>query len=148
MSAARAVKGSLHVVTHLAARRSLPVKPAGPIVPLAMKLSAAILALGLLTAAPSFASVRCGSKIIVEGSTRSEVAAKCGEPDEVVTQHSVFRRPVIWTRGRPYFIGQDYIEIPVESWVYNFGPNKLMQRLRFEDGVVVQIETLGYGYNK
>jgi hypothetical protein len=111
-------------------------------------INAVILALGLLVAAPSFASVRCGTKIITEGTTRSEVAAKCGEPDEVVTHQSVFRRPVVWTRGRPYFVGQDFIEIPVESWVYNFGPNKLMQRIRFEDGVVVQIETLGYGYNK
>jgi hypothetical protein len=34
----------------------------------------------------------------------------------------------------------------VEVWIYNFGPNKLMQRIRFEDGVVVRIESLGYGY--
>ena len=111
-------------------------------------LPAVIPVLGLLVAAPSFASVRCGTKIINEGSTRSEVAAKCGEPDEVITHQSVFRRPVVWTNGRPYFVGQDFIEIPVESWIYNFGPNKLMQRIRFEDGIVVEITTLGYGYNK
>src|SRR4051812_30663572 len=114
----------------------------------AMKRGAAILGLALLFTGPSFASMRCGTKLIGEGSTRSEVAAKCGEPDEVVTQRSVFRRPVIWNHGRPYFIGESYIEVPVESWVYNFGPNKLMRRVRFEDGVVVEIETLGYGYNK
>jgi hypothetical protein len=114
-----------------------------------MKRGAAILLLGLLTAAPAFATtIRCGTKIISEGLTRSEVAAKCGEPTEVVTQHSVFRRPVIWSNGRPFFVGQDFIEIPVESWVYNFGPNKLMGRIRFEDGIVVEVETLGYGYNK
>jgi hypothetical protein len=113
-----------------------------------MKRATAIVMLGLLTASPAFATLRCGSKIISEGDYRSEVAAKCGEPAEVITERSVFRRPVIWTRGRPYFIGQDYIEVPVESWVYNFGPNKLMQRIRFEDGVVVEIETLGYGYNR
>jgi hypothetical protein len=110
---------------------------------------ALVLALGLLAAAPAFPdTMRCGTRIIAEGITRSEVAAKCGEPDEVVTMRSVFRRPVIWTSGRPYFIGEDYIEVPVESWVYNFGPNKLMRRVRFEGGIVTEIATMGYGYIK
>jgi hypothetical protein len=34
----------------------------------------------------------------------------------------------------------------VEYWTYNLGPNKLMRRLRLEDGVVTEIETLGHGY--
>src|SRR5690242_5745423 len=113
-----------------------------------MKRALCILGLGLLAAAsPSFAAIRCGTKLVSEGATRSEVAAKCGEPTEVLTMKSVFRRPVIWTGGRPYFVGEDFIEIPVESWVYNLGPNKLMRRLRFEGGVLTEIESLGYGYN-
>jgi hypothetical protein len=126
--------------------RSLPVKQNGPIFR-DMKRAALILAFGLLATSPAFA-FRCGTKIVSEGDTRSKVAAICGEPDDVVNQRSVFRRPVIWTRGRPYYIGEDFIEIPVESWIYNLGPNKLMQRVRFEGGVVVEIESLGYGYNK
>jgi hypothetical protein len=106
-----------------------------------------VLGLAVLTASPSFAAIRCGTKLVSEGDTRSEVAAKCGEPTEVVTEKSVFRRPVIWSGGRPYFIGEDSIEIQVEAWVYNLGPNKLMRRLRFESGVLVEIESLGYGYN-
>jgi hypothetical protein len=113
-----------------------------------MKLHAAIIVLGLLAASPAFATMRCGTKLIDEGASRSEVAAKCGEPDDVVTLKSVFRRPVIWSYGRPYYIGEDFIEIPVESWIYNFGPNKLMRRVIFEGGFVTEIETLGYGYNK
>ena len=109
----------------------------------------AVLWLGvcLLAASPTFAALRCGTKLVSEGDTRSEVAAKCGEPTEVVTQKSVFRRPVIWSNGRPYFIGEDVIEVPVEAWIYNLGPNKLMRRLRFEGGVLTEIESLGYGYN-
>jgi len=113
-----------------------------------MKRGAVIVVLGLLAASPAFASMRCGSKIIDEGVTRSEVAAKCGEPSEVVNLRSVFRRPVVWTNGRPYFVGEDFIEVPIEAWIYNFGPNKLMRRVVFEAGVVVDIETLGYGYIK
>ena len=106
-----------------------------------------LLGLAVLAASPAFAAIRCGTKLVSEGDTRSEVAAKCGEPTEVVTEKSVFRRPVIWSRGRPYYIGEDSIEIQVEAWVYNLGPNKLMRRLRFEGGVLVEIESLGYGYN-
>jgi len=113
-----------------------------------MKHGAAIVVLGLLATSPAFASMRCGSKIIDEGVTRSEVAAKCGEPAEVVTLRSVFRRPVVWTNGRPFFVGENFIEVPIEAWIYNFGPNKLMRRVVFEAGFVVEIETLGYGYNK
>jgi hypothetical protein len=112
-----------------------------------MKRAIAVLILGLMAGSPAFASLRCGSKLVTEGDTSSEVAAKCGEPADVVKMSSVFRRPVLWVYGRPQYIGEDYIEIPVEAWVYNFGPNKFMRRLRFENGVVAEIETLGYGYN-
>jgi hypothetical protein len=128
-------------------RCSLPVK-ADRLKVGNMKRVAFIVVLGLLaTASPAFAFT-CGTRLVSEGDTRDQVLAKCGEPADVITQRSVFHRPVIWTGGRPYFIGSDYIEIPVESWIYNLGPNKLMRRVRFEAGVVVEIETLGYGYNK
>ena len=107
----------------------------------------AIVVLGFLTCSPAFA-FRCGTKLVSEGDTRAEVRAKCGEPSDVVSLASVFRRPAIWDYGRPYYIGESAIEIPVESWVYNLGPNKLMRRLRFEGGIVTEIETLGYGYNE
>ena len=43
-----------------------------------MKGAAAIVVLGMLAASPAFATMRCGTKLITEGVTRSEVAAKCG----------------------------------------------------------------------
>ena len=111
-----------------------------------MKRAAAVVVLGLLACSPAFA-FRCGNKLVSKGDSRTEVAAKCGEPTEVSTQRSIYRRPVIWSHGRPYYVGQDFIEIPVESWVYNLGPHKFMRRVIFEDGMVADIETLGYGFN-
>jgi hypothetical protein len=107
-----------------------------------------ILALGLTLAAASPAyAFRCGSHLIVEGATRSEVAAKCGDPTEINRRSAILRRPTVWVGGRPYLAGGDtVIEIPVEIWIYNLGPSKLMRKLRFEDGVLVDIDTLGYGY--
>ena len=113
-----------------------------------MQRAIAILALCLLAGSPAFAALRCGTRLVSEGDTRSEVAHKCGEPTEIVAEKSIFRRPAIWADGQPYFIGNDYMEIEVESWIYNFGPNKFMRKLRFEGGRLADIETLGYGYNK
>ena len=38
-------------------------------------------------------------------------------------------------------------EVVVTEYVYNFGPRKLMRRLVFEGGVLVSIESIGYGYH-
>jgi hypothetical protein len=92
-------------------------------------------------------SLRCGTKLVTEGNARLDVLAKCGEATEV--QHrSVWRQPIVWIHGRPMRVGSDLVEIPVEIWTYNLGPNKFMRRVIFEDGLVVKIETLDYGYLK
>jgi hypothetical protein len=110
------------------------------------RLLSAALIVATFVAAPAHA-FRCGTHLVHEGDTRAAVAAKCGDPTDV-ERRSVWRRPVVWYHGRPYHIGSDSIEVPVESWIYNLGPNKLMRRVRFEDGIVTEIETLGYGYHE
>jgi hypothetical protein len=99
-------------------------------------------------AAPAQADgMRCGSRVIRTGDARSEVRAFCGEPADVQTR-TILRRPYYDARGRPVYLGEGLVEIPVETWTYNFGPNKLMRRVRFVDGVVDEVETLGYGYHE
>jgi Protein of unknown function (DUF2845) len=87
----------------------------------------------------------CGTRVITTGMQAAEVGAACGEPAEV-THDAILRRQTIWRQGRPW-TSHDPVEVPVERWLYNFGPNRLMCRLRFDDGVLVEITTLGYGYN-
>lgn len=88
---------------------------------------------------------RCGTRLVVDGTVRSQVRAWCGEPTDVV-EKTILRPPLVWRYGRPYYLGNGVIEVTVETWTYNLGPSKLMRRIRFEDGEVVDIETLGYGY--
>ena len=122
---------------------SSPHRPARPA---AMATALLSFAAAFAAAAPARADgFRCGTKLVVEGTTRGEVVARCGEPTDV-ERRSILRRPVLWRHGRPYFLSDDPVEVPVETWTYNLGPNKLMRRLRLEDGVVVEIDTLGYGY--
>jgi hypothetical protein len=104
----------------------------------------------LVTAAAGTAqadALRCGNKLVTEGDARAEVSNKCGEPTDV--DHStVMVQPTTWVHGRPVVAGNGLIEVVVETWLYNLGPHQFMRRVRFQDGRVIGIETLGYGYIK
>lgn len=109
----------------------------------------ALLACGALLGAASARAdgFSCGNRVVTDGMEASEVRAVCGEPAQITTK-SILRRPVVWRHGRPYYAGEGYVDVRVEIWLYNFGTTRLMRRLRFEDGVLQDVETLGYGYNE
>jgi Protein of unknown function (DUF2845) len=123
-----------------------------------MKILALIACFPLSAGAQSF---RCGEKLVSEGTTQAEVAARCGQP-AYIEHRAIYGEsgaaggpPPVKPIGGPApgypsavppgTATRSATEIPVEVWTYNFGPNRLMQRIRFENGVVVQIESLGYG---
>jgi hypothetical protein len=91
-------------------------------------------------------AMRCGSRLVSEGETRAAVLSKCGEPADVQTR-TILRRPYFDFHGRLVYFGDGWVEVPVELWTYNFGPYKLMRRVRFIDGIVDEIETLSHGYH-
>ncbi len=110
-----------------------------------MLIAATLFAMGATL--PAHADgMRCGGRLIRDGDARAEVRAFCGEPADVQTR-TILRRPFYNVSGRIVYFGDGLVEIPVETWTYNFGPNKLMRRVRFVDGIVDGVETLGYGYN-
>jgi len=105
-----------------------------------MLLAAAALALSAPAAADS---MRCGSKLMTDGDPAEKVQALCGPPTRVERREIV--RPYYFYRsGIPIYTPH---EVSVEFWTYNFGPSKLMRRLRFEDGLLVEVETLTHGYH-
>jgi uncharacterized protein DUF2845 len=90
-------------------------------------------------------SFRCNDKIISEGTSRAKVAALCGDPAQIDQQPVLYR--AIAPAGRRSGLTLDTtVQIQVEVWIYNFGPDRLMQRVRFEDGYIVRIDSIGYGY--
>ena len=82
---------------------------------------------------------------VSDGDTIDKVAALCGPPTDI-QRREVLRRPIQWYSGRPYYTSYEPVAIPIEYWIYNLGPNKLMRRLKFEDGLLVDVETLSHGY--
>jgi Protein of unknown function (DUF2845) len=91
-------------------------------------------------------AMRCGNKLVYEGDEMAVVEARCGKPVQV-THSYIMRIPSYWYHGRRFQLSDEEVQVPVETWVYNFGSRKLMRKLRFEDGVLIEITTLGdYGY--
>ncbi len=90
-------------------------------------------------------SIRCGNRIISRGSSSAELADLCGNPAQV-SRSSMYNGTVNAVSGAPGLATASGEQIEVEIWTYNFGPNQLMERVRIENGIVVQIDSLGYGY--
>jgi hypothetical protein len=117
-------------------------------------VTAVLLALTLFTA-PAHA-FRCGNKIVTEDMHETQVRRACGAPTTMRNIGRTLRNINIpiesnygggWTAQ--HFPGYGYSqEVVITEYVYNFGPRKLMRRLLFEGGVLVSIETLGYGYRE
>jgi Protein of unknown function (DUF2845) len=93
-----------------------------------------VLALALIPALAVGESMRCGSRLITQGTSQAKVAALCGQPAQVVHPPGVDG------------VVPGVFDVREEVWTYNFGPNRLMQRIRFLDGVVTNIDSVGYGY--
>jgi hypothetical protein len=106
---------------------------------------AVLLLLSMAAGAVQADSFQCGTALVSSGDTRDQVMAKCGNPSDV-ERSSVFVQSVAWVNGVPVSAGNTLIEVPVELWLYNFGPTQLMRRVRFVSGRVITIEILGYGY--
>jgi hypothetical protein len=100
------------------------------------------------TESASAQNLQCGNKLVSKGDPLGRVLAICGNPTHV-DKSSIVLSSVGWVAGQTNQVGASrgiQIEVPVEVWLYNLGPDRLMERLRFEDGIVVRIETLGFGY--
>ncbi|MDX1515838.1 MAG: DUF2845 domain-containing protein [Woeseiaceae bacterium] len=117
-------------------------------------LAATTLCVGLLAADPAFA-FRCKSKIVKDGMHEQQVIAICGEPTSKRQLGYTVRslsfgwrqvHPGGFTARRFPAYAQLSEEVIVTEYIYNLGPRKLMRRLIFEGGVLVSIETIGYGY--
>ena len=118
--------------------------------------TAVVLLVFILLLPETAAAFRCGTKLVKTGMHEAEVIAICGEPTTArrlgyaVRSVSVRdRHPgssgLNVSRGGSYYYP---VEVMVTEYVYNFGPQKFMRRVVFEDGRVARIERLGRGYRE
>ncbi len=81
----------------------------------------------------SYASdMRCNDRLVSLGDSKAEVIAKCGEP--------VFSNVVAYEKDRTTTDNVHAVEIALEQWTYNLGPNTFLKILTFRGGELVSIE--------
>jgi len=90
--------------------------------------------------------MRCGTRLASTGNTKYQVRQICGEPADISIVGAMRESRLWYTGSRYYYLDPPWIDVPVEVWTYNFGPNKFLRRLRFEGEELVDIVSDGYGY--
>jgi Protein of unknown function (DUF2845) len=105
------------------------------------------LAIAYTVAQPaSAAALRCGTRLVYVGDPEARVRALCGEPAQVASRTET--RSTWQSRRGPSGAagGAAYsVTIQVDVWTYDFGPQRFMQELTFENGVLRAMRDLGYG---
>ena len=120
-----------------------------------MNLNRLLLCICILVIAEPALALRCGNRLVSDGDHFSKILKYCGEPTSVQVR-SIYRagfprqlrRHRFDTAENDFLLYADraYAEILVEEWTYNFGPRRLMRIIKFENGIVVAVKRLGYGY--
>ena len=98
-------------------------------------------AIAFLLASPSAFALRCGTRIVTEGTQDFQVRDRCGDPFYTDT----YLATEVFGAYGPV---QHYREVQYDVWYYNLGPHNLMRRFVFRDGVLAREETLGYGVDE
>lgn len=114
----------------------------------ALRWLALLAALGLSGAigagSASADSMRCGNKLVASGDTLYDVRGRCGEPAFAI-QRVEYRSVSGWGPG----VGASRtIEIVIDEWTYDFGPQKFVQHLIFEQGHLVSVRSGHRGQRK
>lgn len=107
----------------------------------ATRTAALALAGAMLLLSTAAQALRCEGRLVEPGDHAVQVVQVCGEPFWV-DQHSEW---LISGEGGPL---EQRVERVVEVWYYNFGADRLMQRLVFRDDRMQSEESLGYGFDR
>jgi hypothetical protein len=124
-----------------------------------MKIGHAVLVLALFVCMEPAFALRCGNRLVSEGDHQLKVEKQCGQPAAVAyrtiyrsgipaSRHRITRHSVNDATFSDELLIHDrsLIEVQIEEWTYNFGPRRLMRVIRFENGIVTRVTTLGHGY--
>jgi hypothetical protein len=88
-------------------------------------------------------NLRCGTRLASVGMRQGEVVAICGEPASTRSWQETLESGT-GSQKKGYFTAS--ITVNYEEWMYNFGSTRFIQYLLFKNGILVNIESGGYGY--
>ncbi|MDX2019614.1 MAG: DUF2845 domain-containing protein [Deltaproteobacteria bacterium] len=88
--------------------------------------------------------LRCGTRLVSTGDSTYLVQARCGQPDDATTwvEYSSVRvkEGNLWVERT--------VEVKYERWTYDFGTNRLIRYVVFENGRLIRVDTGPYGEKK
>lgn len=99
-------------------------------------------------------SLSCEGRIVSSGDSRYEVKAVCGEPDDA-SQRVEYRTargrvagPCTREGGkiRCSQTREHVVEVVIDEWIYDFGRNRFIEYLTFEQGHLVSVRAGSYGH--
>jgi hypothetical protein len=93
--------------------------------------------MAITMAASTAHALSCGDRLVTQGDSATYVRAVCGEPTSLIS-NAGYPPPAAWGR----FATRSAI---VETWVYDFGPERFMEELTFVNGILMNDRTLGMG---
>ncbi|MCF6257570.1 MAG: DUF2845 domain-containing protein [Gammaproteobacteria bacterium] len=107
-----------------------------------IQLAVVLLILAVLYSTSSVAdSMRCGNRLVTTNDSKAEVLIRCGTPDWRDQWSEKFIEDFAGLHERR-------ISMEREQWIYNFGPQKFLRFLVFENGRLKTISTGSHGYRK
>jgi hypothetical protein len=99
-------------------------------------------------------SLSCDGRIVSSGDSRYDVKAICGEPDDA-SQRVEYRTlsgrvagPCTREGGkiRCSQTREQVVEVVIDEWIYDFGSNRFIEYVTFEQGRLVSIRSGSYGH--
>ena len=99
-------------------------------------------------------SLSCNGRIVSSGDSRYDVKSICGEPDDAsqrVEYRTVSGRvagPCTHEAGqiRCSQTHEQVVEVVIDEWIYDFGSNRFIEYVAFEQGHLVSIRAGSYGH--
>jgi hypothetical protein len=95
------------------------------------------------SAAFCLSTMRCGNRLVELRDDKYKVLEICGEPESISYRTKIVGN--ILHHPRRTLDIEEYEEVHVEDWIYNFGRRRIKQLLRFENGILVEIVDLKRG---
>jgi hypothetical protein len=100
-------------------------------------------------------SLSCDGRIVSSGDSRYDVRSVCGEPDDISqrVEYRTIRGRVSGpcardSSGKLRCAGtrEEVVEVVIDEWIYDFGKNRFIEYLTFEQGHLLSVKEGSYGH--
>jgi hypothetical protein len=109
-----------------------------------VRFAVVVLTAVILGAAGIVDALDCDGRLVSLGASPWDVQTVCGDPAQVSDTIELVLKPVYDAQGR--VAGHLPVGVSKQVWTYNFGSSRLMYILTFLEGMLVKIDTGGYGH--